>query len=233
MDAAHHCYVDFAAVGTRGPQYGAQALLHECSHLLADHATLAQDLGVGPTTSQIWNVAADAAINDDLRDGGCEMFNDDNPHGLVLPALLGEPDYLTPHHYFASLMARLGGLSGGSRSAVGRDDAPWAGCGSGSGGTAAPCELDDTDDLGGAASAATGTERERVRVTVATAIRDAAKIRGSVPGSREARGGRPPRRGSRPGVTGRLRARLVGVCRDRPLDQPSSLPGAGHVAARL
>lgn len=59
----------------------------------------------------------------------------------------------------------------------------YKGCGSGAGGNAAPGELDDNDDLGGAAPAATNTETERVRVSTASAIRDfAAKGRGTVPG---------------------------------------------------
>ncbi|GAB3175973.1 VWA-like domain-containing protein [Myceligenerans halotolerans] len=194
VDAAHRCYIDFDAVVPLGPGYCGQALLHECSHLFADHAALAEDLGLEPGMRHVWNVAADAAINDDLRDGGCEMFDDDNPYGLVLPASLSEPDHQTPHYYYRSLQDRLqgagapqershheGGTPGGS-SDVGHGNG-WSGCGSGSGGIPAPCELGEEDDLGGAAPRATGSERARVRVSVAAAIREAAaRARGSVPG---------------------------------------------------
>ena len=60
---------------------------------------------------------------------------------------------------------------------------PFAGCGSGSGGMAAPCELDSGDDLGGLAPAATDAEKVRVRVATAAQIRDyAAKHPGTTPG---------------------------------------------------
>jgi predicted metal-dependent peptidase len=65
----------------------------------------------------------------------------------------------------------------------GKATAPFAGCGSGSGGSAAPCELDTGDDLGGLAPAATEAEKVRVRVATAAQIRDyAAKHPGTAPG---------------------------------------------------
>jgi predicted metal-dependent peptidase len=194
VDPGHRCYIDFDAVVPRGPAYCGQALLHECSHLFADHAIFAADMSVNGALRQLWNVAADAAINDDLRDGGCEMFDNANPHGHVLPSTLGEPDHQTPHHYYRALRALVDGRDsqvghgGGDGGTHGEADAVgqgggWAGCGSGSGGAPAPCELDDGDDLAAAAPAATTSERERVRVSVAASIREAAaKARGTVPG---------------------------------------------------
>ncbi|MFC8797275.1 VWA-like domain-containing protein [Promicromonospora sp. NPDC057138] len=194
VDGRYRCYIDFDAVASRGPAYCGQALLHECSHLFADHATFAEDMGVDRAMRQVWNVAADAAINDDLRDGGCEMFDNANPYGHVLPSTLGEPDHRTPHHYFRALHtlldnpdAQVGRGPGdvgthGQADAVGQGGG-WAGCGSGSGGAPAPCELGEGDDLTGAAPPATTAERERVRVAVAVSIREAAaKARGTVPG---------------------------------------------------
>lgn len=194
VDVAHRCYIDFDAVASRGSAYCGQALLHECSHLFADHATFAADMGVDRAMRQVWNVAADAAINDDLRDGGCEMFDNANPYGHVLPSTLGEPDHRTPHHYFRALRTLLDnmdtqrGLGAGDVGAHGEPDnigqeEGSAGCGSGSGGAPVYCELDEGDDLAGAAPPATTGERERIRVSVAVSIRDAAeKARGTVPG---------------------------------------------------
>lgn len=194
VDAAHRCYIDFDAVASRSPAYCGQALLHECSHLFADHTTFAADLGVDHSMRQVWNVAADAAINDDLRDGGCEVFDNANPYGHVLPSTLGEPEHRTPHYYFRALRTMLDSQDAQTDNGFGDSDTDgevdavgqcggWAGCGSGSGGVPAPCELEDGDDLAGAAPGATTSERERVRVSVAVSIREAdAKARGTVPG---------------------------------------------------
>lgn len=59
----------------------------------------------------------------------------------------------------------------------------FSGCGSASGGTAAPCELDPNDDAGGAAPAATPAQRRVINVGTASAIKDyVMKHPGSVPG---------------------------------------------------
>ena len=57
---------------------------------------------------------------------------------------------------------------------------PFRGCGSGSGGQKAPCELDADDDLDGKAPAASGGEKERIRIQTATAVKEHSKTRGTV-----------------------------------------------------
>ncbi|GAB2732830.1 vWA domain-containing protein [Nocardioides pakistanensis] len=99
VDRDYRMYIDFADVKQRGAVWCAEALLHECSHLFADHASFAEDLGVTAATNREWNVAADCAINDDLRDAGCKTIEAD----AMLPQHIGEADYQTPHVYFAKI----------------------------------------------------------------------------------------------------------------------------------
>mgnify|MGYP001765174087 CR=1 FL=1 len=75
-----------------------------------------------------------------------------------------------------------GGSQGGECTCQGNQP-EFKGCGSGSGGEAAPCELDPSDDLGGTAPAASEIEKGNINVATAAAIRDyVAKGRGTVPG---------------------------------------------------
>ncbi|WP_277212330.1 vWA domain-containing protein [Isoptericola croceus] len=170
VDAGLRLYIDFDAIADRSDDERAQMLLHEVGHLFADHHLLAEELGVDQRTKgRAINVSADASLNDDLRDAGCEIFADDG--GFILPSVLGEPDYKTPHHYYRSLTDDDEGQDGGD----GGDGGEYTGCGSGSGSEPAPCELGD-DDAGGTAPAAS-----RVQVEVAGAIIEHAKNRGRVP----------------------------------------------------
>lgn len=205
VDRHHRCYIDFDAVTNEGPVSGGESLLHECMHLLGTHAEFADDLGItGGPHAKAWNLATDASINDDLRDAGCGIFADGGPY--VLPSTIGQPDYQTAQTYYQHLRGMLAqkqqqrqqGNAGGqpgqgsgqpsqqpgkAAGRGGQETGPYKGCGSGSGGQAAPCELDDNDDLGGTAPAATDTEKVRVRIATSTAIQDhAAKGRGTVPG---------------------------------------------------
>ena len=196
VDATLRLYVDFEAVTPKGPVWCAEALLHECCHIFGDHAARSDDAAVTADERQMWNLSADAEANDDLAAAGCQTIEVDG----ILPGSLGEEDHQTAEFYLAALrrrraarrsQARPGGSKAGNGSGQpptggqGQQQAtaPFAGCGSGSGGMAAPCELDSGDDLGGLASAATHAEKVRVRVATAAQIRDyAAKHPGSIPG---------------------------------------------------
>lgn len=199
VDAAHRLYIDFEAVSEKGPRWCAEALLHECCHLFGRHAERAEMASVTRDEQMMSNVAADAEINDDLRDGGCDMSD------AVLPATIGADDYQTYEHYLDVMRSRpqppspsqsgSGGGEGdgqGDGDGEGRGDGsdgsgagkgePHSGCGSGSGGAPAPCELDPSDDAGGHAAPATDAERDRIEIATAAAIRDeASKGRGTVP----------------------------------------------------
>lgn len=197
-DPKMRLYVDFDAVEAEGPVAGGESILHEAMHIFGADAAFAADLGItDPTLARAWNLATDAAHNDDLRDAGCTIFVDGGQ--FVLPSSLGQPDYQTAQHYFEHLRTAINrkrqqpgrrrghgqpGAQGqpGTASTPGAGDEPYRGCGSGAGAPAAPCELGD-DDLGGAAPAATDVEVVRIRVATAAAIQDhAAKGRGTVPG---------------------------------------------------
>src|SRR5690606_34403887 len=101
-------------------------LLHEAHHVLRDHHRRALRAGVDAATARVWNLAADAAINDDL-------VADDVPlPDPVLPSHLGCDVGGLEEGYYRTLIER----------AVGRD----ARCGSGAGGVRLEVEWDDEAD---------------------------------------------------------------------------------------
>jgi predicted metal-dependent peptidase len=82
-------------------------LVHQVSHLLRHHAErspVQQPIDAPHQTftqsrdEQLWNVAADAEINDDLVAGGTAR-----PDGAVTPSSLGLPDSLTAEQYWDAL----------------------------------------------------------------------------------------------------------------------------------
>ena len=196
VDTTLRLYIDFEAVTPKGPVWCAEALLHECCHIFGDHAARSDDAAVTADERQMWNLSADAEANDDLAAAGCKTIEADG----ILPGSLGEEDHQTAEFYLAALRRRRGtrrsqARPGGSQAGNGgaqpptgghgqqQATAPFAGCGSGSGGMAAPCELDSGDDLGGLVPAATDAEKVRVRIATAAQIRDyAAKHPGTAPG---------------------------------------------------
>ena len=182
VDANMRLYIDFDAVTPKGPVWCAEALLHECCHIFGDHAARSDDAAVSDDERQLWNLSADAEANDDLAAAGCKTIEADG----ILPASLREEDHQTAEFYMAALRRpcaarpskpRREGTpapngTAQSSPAQGQATTTFAGCGSGSGGMAAPCELDSGDDLGGLAPAATDAEKVRVRVATAAQIRD-------------------------------------------------------------
>lgn len=132
----------------------------------------------------------DFSLNDDLVEVGCLTLSD------MVPSIVGMPEHLTANDYFLRLVAmqqqqgggqqQQGSGSGqqqqGSGGGQQQDGEPFAGCGSASGGPAAPCELDPDDDADGHAPAATPGERARVRLATAKLIIEhASRGRGTVP----------------------------------------------------
>lgn len=104
VDKGHRLYIDVDEVSGWGDEACSQVLLHEAMHLMGGHAALAESVGVTPQTSALWNYAADAAANDDLRDMGCEFIASTG----ILPGRLGAADYRTATEYYSGLMSRLG-----------------------------------------------------------------------------------------------------------------------------
>jgi hypothetical protein len=74
----------------------AGVLLHEVSHLIRDHAGRARAANIsGEKPRQLWNLAADAEINDDLLAAGIEM-----PPDRVTPRTLGMPAGKVAEFYY-------------------------------------------------------------------------------------------------------------------------------------
>lgn len=198
VDPGHRLYVNFDKVIPMGAQFNAEALMHEASHLLAEHAAGAVTAGVTDEEHETWNVAADMAINDDLRDAGCQALA---AHG-VFAANIGEPDYQTPFHYMEVLRRKKKnskpkqgnkpgqGTPGQGQQGQGQPgqdqagSAPVKGCGSGAGGRKGGHELGDDETMGGKAEAASAIEKTLVRIATASAVRQHQQQhgRGSVPG---------------------------------------------------
>ncbi len=181
-------YIDFDEVIEWGPRMCAEALLHECCHLFAHDAERADEHGVKPNERDNYNAAADAANNDDLIDAGCTALE---AFGAITPAILGAPYYMTAEFYFdflkesgQSSKSPNGDTGGGSGDQQSDSDSGsgWSGCGSVSGGTKAPCELDQEDDANGKAPAANDAERAVADIATAAEIQEyAAKHPGKTP----------------------------------------------------
>lgn len=86
----------------------AGVLLHEVGHVVRDHAGRARTLMIADELSRyLWNVAADAEINDDLLAIGVSL-----PPAPVTSAALGMPADMVAEFYYA----RLAQLSGSAAS---------------------------------------------------------------------------------------------------------------------
>ncbi|MGK3708573.1 vWA domain-containing protein [Arthrobacter sp. IK3] len=198
VDDGMRLYINFDKCAEMGPQFGAEGLLHECSHLLAEHSMLAEVAGVTDEERKMWNIAGDMAINDDLRDAGCSALA---AHG-VFAAQIGQPDYQTPMTYMEALRRKMAAKPKQPQSGQGKpgkgqqgqgqgqqgqptdqSGAPMKGCGSGAGSDKGGFELGN-DDMQGKAPAASGAEKQMVRISTAASVRQHQEQHGigSVPG---------------------------------------------------
>lgn len=123
VDRWWRVYVDMAVAREWGVEATAAVLLHEAHHLVRDHHGRADRLPVTAGQAPRWNLAGDAAINDDLA-----------ADGLALP------DPVLPHH----LGLEAGGLEEVYFRYLTREpDGPGAdSCGSGAGGRPLSVEVD-------------------------------------------------------------------------------------------
>lgn len=162
VDRHWRLYVDPSTLTEWGPRVAGAVLVHEVCHLIRDHAGRADALP-GPVDHGLWNLATDAAINDDLLRAGLPL-----PEWAVTPSALGLPDAGIEESYYAAIAPEY------------EDETePDIGCGSGAGDPVQPWEpgLDDPR--------LPGLDEGQKRITrrqVAHDIRDAtSRSRGTVP----------------------------------------------------
>ena len=140
-------------------QEAAAVLWHECEHLLRRHHQRADAVDA---MHEVWNLAADAEINDDIPGLPLEGIT---PKGLSLP------EGLTAEEYYKLLM--------GNRSPKVR----VFGHGSGAGATPGPWELPAPGDTPGSTPGLSEAEARLVEAKTAQAIQEAISTgHGDVPG---------------------------------------------------
>ena len=124
VDRFWRVYVDMACAHEWGVEATAGVLLHEAHHVVRNHHCRAATLGVDDRSHALWNLAGDAAINDDLIVDGVPI------PGGVLPRHLGLRSGGIEEGYYRELLDAAGGRSHRT-------------CGTGAGGVAAPGEVAD------------------------------------------------------------------------------------------
>lgn len=130
VDRWWRVYIDMEAARAWGVAATAAVLVHEAHHLIRDHHGRAARLPVPTRHSHLWNLAGDAAINDDL-------VADELPlPDPVLPHHLG----LAPHGFEEAYLRQL--------IASASVDEQRA-CGSGAGGLQLPVEHDEAPERSG------------------------------------------------------------------------------------
>jgi predicted metal-dependent peptidase len=167
VDRGWRLYLDPVTLAGWGPALAGGVLVHEVGHLVRAHADRADALGADYDHDR-WNVATDAALNDDLIAAGIPL-----PVGAVTPTGLGLEEDGIEEAYYAQLASR-------APKGAASTDATGDGCGSGAGGPVAPWELpaDDPATPGLGEADATITRRR-----VAQAVREYAanRSRGTLP----------------------------------------------------
>jgi predicted metal-dependent peptidase len=164
VDRHWRLYLDPTMLGTAEgwsiPLAGA-VLLHEVGHVLRDHGGRADSVD-SPVDRTMWNVAADAEINDDLIAAGLGL-----PRGVVTPTAIGCQDGHAAEVYYRHLVPPGTPRSGGHDTDPGEGDG--CGCGSGAGDAPVPGELPVAADLGSGKGLSTAAA-DLVKVAVARAV---------------------------------------------------------------
>ncbi len=119
VDQSWRLYVDPATLTEWGPQVAGAVLVHEVSHLIRDHAGRAKALP-GPVDHERWNLATDAAINDDLIAAGLPL-----PEWVVTPATLGLPASGIEEAYYGTVAPQPPQTDVGCGSGAGDPRQPW------------------------------------------------------------------------------------------------------------
>jgi len=158
VDERWRLYVDPEVASLWSAEQLGSVLVHHAGHLLRDHADRARALGVVPADITAWVKAADAEINDDLREAGLRL-----PIQPVLPGDLGCDEGRLAEEYFEAARARSDGCN---QCGSGADGQSWAWD-----------EPGDGDDVGVAPYGA-----QLLRCQVAADVLRAGKQPGTVPG---------------------------------------------------
>jgi predicted metal-dependent peptidase len=165
VDKFWSLYVDPSMLGTDEgwsiPLSGA-VLLHEVGHVLRDHGGRADTVD-SPVDRTMWNVAADAEINDDLIAAGVGL-----PQGVVTPSGIGCQDGHAAEVYYRHLVPPGTPRSRGNDATPGdgAGEGDGYGCGSGAGDAPVPGELPAAADLGSGKGLSTAAA-DLVKVAVA------------------------------------------------------------------
>ena len=163
VDARLRVFVDPAVLCEWSVSQTAGALIHEVNHVLRGHFARARG------SKEIWNVASDLEINDDLARARIEL-----PIGALLPITLGLPDSQTAEFYAAALqrnsdpdIAHFGGKNGG-KDVVRNHSAPrgFGECRCGSGATGVRDAFETVDEPSGVSE----TRLCRIRQLVAEEV---------------------------------------------------------------
>ncbi len=96
VDEFWRLYYDPKVIDVWNVEECAAVLIHEVGHLLRDHAARAKALHAPQSA---WQIAADAAINDDLIKEGLPL-----PGSPILPKMFGGEDFRTEEEYLAQLL---------------------------------------------------------------------------------------------------------------------------------
>jgi predicted metal-dependent peptidase len=103
VDEQWRLYVDPGMLARWSVEQSAGVLLHEVGHVIRDHAGRARAVGVdGERDAHLWNLAADAEINDDLRADHVTL-----PGRHIVPETLGEPSGRVAEYYYDRLQRGL------------------------------------------------------------------------------------------------------------------------------
>ena len=159
--------VNRAALAARSVPSLAAGLIHEVCHLLRRHASRAEAAGVGDWQHALWNVAADAEINDDLGE------LPEAPEWWVRPATLGAPEGLLAEEYYRRLCESGGCAENGSDQGAGAGAPPDCGPG---------CYGGDGDSDASVSGTVSARGANAIARQVAAETIEAAKSRGNVPG---------------------------------------------------
>lgn len=180
-DRSWRVYVNFDHADDHDIWRWSDDLLHVCMHLMLNDHQASVEAAVPDDTRhhKLWNLASDAAVNDDLVALGCSTLADSVTPQALRDLGLTVADHWTPHAYYRALVDNQDDPDVEELT----DDVDEEGCGSGAGGAGASWELPADDDMDGQAAPISPQQQELVRYQTATAIQQEAKSRGTVPSS--------------------------------------------------